>query len=84
MTFWDILLLIVSCLLITIIMLQESSEDATNAFTGEKSDLFANKKGELVSVFLAVLILCYILAVLGLGIYGFIVILIAVIYAAIK
>ena len=47
-------------------------------------DLFANKKGELVSVFLAVLILCYILAVLGLGIYGFIVILIAVIYAAIK
>ncbi len=44
MTFWDVLLLIVSCLLITIIMLQESSEDATNAFTGEKSDLFANKK----------------------------------------
>lgn len=47
-------------------------------------DLFANKKGELVSIFLAVLVICYILAIFGLGIYGFIVILIVVIYAAIK
>ncbi len=44
MTFWDILLLIVSCLLIIIIILQESKEDATSAFTGEKSELFANRK----------------------------------------
>ncbi len=40
----DILLLIVSCLLITIIVLQKSREDASSAFSGEKSDLFANKK----------------------------------------
>lgn len=44
MTVWDILLIIVSCLLIIIIILQESKEDAANAFTGEKSELFANKK----------------------------------------
>ncbi|MDD3192013.1 MAG: preprotein translocase subunit SecG [Bacilli bacterium] len=44
MTVWDILLIIVSCLLIVIIILQESKEDASSAFTGEKSELFANKK----------------------------------------
>lgn len=44
MTFVDILLLIVSVLLIAIIVLQKSKEDATQAFTGEKSELFANKK----------------------------------------
>ena len=40
----DILLLIVSCSLIAIIVLQKSKEDASQAFSGEKSDLFANKK----------------------------------------
>ncbi len=40
----DILLLIVSVLLIAIIVLQKSKEDASQAFSGEKSDLFANKK----------------------------------------
>ena len=44
MTTWDILLLIVSCLLIVIIMLQESKEDANKAFTGEKSALFTERK----------------------------------------
>ena len=44
MTFWDILLIIVSCLLITIIVLQESKEDANKAFTGEKSALFSERK----------------------------------------
>lgn len=44
MTAVDILLLIVSVLLIAIIVLQKSKEDATQAFTGEKSELFANKK----------------------------------------
>ncbi|HPT89819.1 MAG TPA: preprotein translocase subunit SecG [Bacilli bacterium] len=44
MHFTDVLLIIVSCLLITIIVLQQSKEDATQAFTGEKSELFANKK----------------------------------------
>ncbi len=44
MTVWDILLFIVSCLLIVIIILQESKEDAANAFTGEKSAQFSNQK----------------------------------------
>ena len=44
MHFTYVLLIIVSCLLITIIVLQQSKEDATQAFTGEKSELFANKK----------------------------------------
>ena len=43
-TVFDVLLLIVSCLLITIIVLQESKEDVNRAFSGEKSELFANKK----------------------------------------
>ncbi|MFA6627218.1 MAG: preprotein translocase subunit SecG [Bacilli bacterium] len=44
MTIWDILLIIVSSLLIIMIILMESKEDASAAFTGEKSELFANKK----------------------------------------
>ena len=40
----DVLLLIVSCLLITIIILQESKEDVNNAFSGEKSEWYENKK----------------------------------------
>lgn len=53
MTFWDILLIIISCLLIVIIILQESKEDATSAFTGEKSELFANKKERGIEVWIA-------------------------------
>ena len=48
----DILLLIVSCLLIAIIVLQKSKEDASQAFTGEKSDLFANKKERGIEVWI--------------------------------
>ncbi len=44
MTVWDILLIIVSILLIIIIILQETKEDANEAFTGRKSELFANRK----------------------------------------
>lgn len=40
----DVLLLIVSILLIGIVVLQKSDEDAAKAFTGEKSELFSNKK----------------------------------------
>ena len=48
----DILLLIVSILLTAIIVVQKSSEDATSAFTGEKSDLFANKKERGIDVWI--------------------------------
>ncbi len=44
MTVWDWLLFIVSCFLILIIILQESKEDATSAFSGEKSALFSDRK----------------------------------------
>jgi preprotein translocase subunit SecG len=53
MSVWDILLIIVSCLLIIIIVLQESKEDATSAFTGEKSELFANKKERGIEVWIS-------------------------------
>jgi protein translocase SecG subunit len=48
----DILLLIVSVLLITIIVLQESKEDATQAFSGEKSDLCGNRKQRGIEVWI--------------------------------
>jgi preprotein translocase subunit SecG len=43
-SFVDVLLIIVSILLITLVVVQNSKDDAANAFSGEKSDLFANKK----------------------------------------
>lgn len=52
MTAVDILLLIVSCLLIAIIVLQKSKEDASRAFSGEKSELFANKKERGIEVWI--------------------------------
>jgi len=44
MTAIDILLLIVSVFLISIIVLQNSKDDVSQAFSGEKSELFANQK----------------------------------------
>ncbi|QMS84270.1 preprotein translocase subunit SecG [Candidatus Xianfuyuplasma coldseepsis] len=40
----DIVLLILSLLLITIVVLQSSKDNAANAFSGEKSELFNNQK----------------------------------------
>jgi preprotein translocase subunit SecG len=40
----DIILLIVSLLLITLVVLQSSKDNAANAFSGEKSELFNNQK----------------------------------------
>lgn len=40
----DWILLIVSLALILIIVLQNSKDDVNNAFSGEKSELFANQK----------------------------------------
>lgn len=52
MKFVDILLLIVSILLIAVIVLQKSDDDANSAFTGEKSELFANKKERGIDVWI--------------------------------
>lgn len=46
----DVLLLVVSCLLVTLVVLQKTDEDAASAFTGEKSELFANKKARGIEV----------------------------------
>ncbi|MEC9484522.1 MAG: preprotein translocase subunit SecG [Candidatus Izemoplasma sp.] len=40
----DIILLIVSMLLITLVVLQSTKDNAANAFSGEKSELFNNQK----------------------------------------
>jgi len=44
MTVIDVFLLIVSVLLISVIVLQNSKDDVSQAFSGEKSELFANQK----------------------------------------
>ena len=41
---YDYILLVVSLLMILIVVLQSSKEDGMSAFTGEKSELFANQK----------------------------------------
>ena len=55
----DILFLIVSILLIVIIILQKSNEDASQAFTGKKSELFANKKERGIDVWINVITSVY-------------------------
>lgn len=47
-------------------------------------ELFSNKKGKMVTLFVVVFILCYLLSILGMGIYGFAVVLIVVAIAAFK
>lgn len=44
LAWYDWILLVVSMALILIIVLQNSKDDVNNAFSGEKSDLFANQK----------------------------------------
>ncbi len=40
----DVLLIIVGVILITLVVLQGTKDDIAQAFSGEKSELFANKK----------------------------------------
>jgi preprotein translocase subunit SecG len=44
LNWYDWILLVVSVLLIIVIVLQNSKDDISSAFSGEKSDLFANQK----------------------------------------
>lgn len=51
MTALNWVLFVISLLLITLVMVQESKDDVKNTFSGEKSDLFKNQKqrgGELL------------------------------------
>ena len=70
MVFYDYLLLIVSVFLVIIIVLQNSKDDVSKAFSGEKSELFANKKQrgieKLINITTAVLsIVFFILAIVA-------------------
>lgn len=44
MQFVDYIVLIVAVFLISIVLLQESKDDISDAFSGESSDLFKNQK----------------------------------------
>ncbi|XMB72000.1 preprotein translocase subunit SecG [Mycoplasmatota bacterium WC30] len=44
MSWLHIVLFVLSLLLITLVMVQESKDDVKNTFSGEKSDLFKNQK----------------------------------------
>ena len=60
MYFLDYILLVISILLIVIIVLQSPKDDARSAFSGEKSELFANQKQRgmerVISIVTAVLL----------------------------
>lgn len=49
----DILLIIVSVILITLVVIQNSKDNAASAFSGEKSELFANQKERGFELFLS-------------------------------
>ncbi len=69
-TWKEILLLIVSLLMIVIVLLQDSKQDAGTALTGEKSGLFANQKARgfeviMTYVTLGIAVLFVVFAVLA-------------------
>lgn len=63
MYFLDYILLAISVLLIVIIVLQSPKDDVNKAFSGEKSELFANQKQrgmeKVISVTTAVLSIAF-------------------------
>lgn len=44
MQYYDYIIFILSLVMITIVLLQQSQDSLADAFSGEKSDLFKNKK----------------------------------------
>ncbi len=49
----DILLLLVAVFLITLVVIQSSKDNAANAFSGEKSELFSHQKERGIELFLS-------------------------------
>ncbi len=49
----DILLLIAAIFLITLVVIQSSKDNAANAFSGEKSELFSHSKERGFDLFLS-------------------------------
>ena len=52
MNWADILIIIVTLLLIATVLLQQSQDDIRDAFSGEKSELFKNRKSRGLELFL--------------------------------
>ncbi|MDY0295248.1 MAG: preprotein translocase subunit SecG [Acholeplasmataceae bacterium] len=52
MNWADILIIIVTILLIGAVLLQSSQDDIKDAFSGEKSELFKNRKSRGLELFL--------------------------------
>lgn len=53
MTAIDYVLLLVALLLITLVVIQSSKDNAANAFSGEKSELFSHSKERGFELFLS-------------------------------
>ncbi len=53
MTAIDYVLLLVAVLLITLVVIQSSKDNAANAFSGEKSELFSHSKERGFELFLS-------------------------------
>lgn len=51
--FADVVLIIVAVFLITLVVVQNSKDNIQSAFSGEKSELFANQKERGVELFLS-------------------------------
>lgn len=51
--FLDVMLIISSVVLITLVVVQSSKDDVQSAFSGEKSELFANQKERGFELFLS-------------------------------
>jgi preprotein translocase subunit SecG len=53
MTWLHWVLFVISLILITLVMVQESKDDVKNTFSGEKSDLFKNQKQRGAELFMS-------------------------------
>ena len=51
--FPDYLLIVIAVILITLVVVQSSKDDIQSAFSGEKSELFANQKERGVELFMS-------------------------------
>ncbi|MFH5881779.1 MAG: preprotein translocase subunit SecG [Candidatus Izemoplasmataceae bacterium] len=49
----DYLLIVIAVVLITLVVVQSSKDDIQSAFSGEKSELFANQKERGVELFMS-------------------------------
>ncbi len=68
----DVLLLIAAVLLITLVVIQSTKDNAANAFSGEKSELFSHQKERGIELFLSRATLTVALVFIGLALWAMI------------